>query len=139
MKYAIMLLLSAFVLIGCSDQEGQPSNHAENIKTAETENSTYAKFRNIDVKTKDQQIHLTGEANSTENEVFYQLSQGEQIIGEETAITMDEGHLDWVEFEITLKVPKDAEKKQDPPIIRLYGKDSTGAEINPNYVPVDLN
>lgn len=138
MKYAI-ILLSAFVLIGCSDQEGQPSNDAENIKTAKTKNNVYAKFRNIDVKTKDQQIHLTGEANSTEDEVFYKLSQEKQIIEEETAITLDEGHLDWVEFEITLKVPKDVEKKQDPPIIRLYGKDSSGTEINPNYVPVDLN
>ncbi|PAV29224.1 hypothetical protein CIL05_12570 [Virgibacillus profundi] len=130
MKY-IILLLTAIMLIGCAESQ-EPNTETE------TQESATVNFRNIDVQIEANQINLAGEANTEEDEIFYTVDHGEQMIVEETNIQLDEGTHGWSSFELEITLPEKSADKIEAPIVTLYGKNKAGKVMNPNYIPVDL-
>lgn len=133
-KKYIGMLITVVLLAGCGSQQEQVNNPEQ----VETDDQASVVFRNIDVKVDDDQIHLIGEAKTSEDEIYYDLTQGEEVLEKETAITLDEGHLSWSGFEMEIPLPEGASDKTDPPIFMLYVKGHNEKAINPNYIPVDI-
>ena len=135
-KY-IVTILAAILLMGCgSDQE--PDHQDEQTETGETEERASVSFKDIDVKVEGDHMYLTGDAKTSEDEIFYELTQGEDVLKEETSINLEEGHLNWSSFEIKTKLPKDVAANEETPIVMLYVKGNNDKVVNPNYVPVDV-
>lgn len=132
MKYFIMIA-AALMLAACSDSAEQE------VKNNDTEESASVSFRNVDVKTDGNQVHLTGQVSAAEGEFFYKAEQGEEILIEEKHIEAEGGTHGWSEFSVEITLPDGSAKKEEAPVVTLYGKNKNGKAINPNYVPIDLN
>jgi hypothetical protein len=134
LKEITVFLFVAMLLVACGNEQTKRTD----IDGEQTD-AVSVLFRDIDVKMKGNQLHLSGEAKSTENEIYYELTQGEEVLQQETAIPLNEGHLGWSEFDIELMLPKDAVEMEDTPIVMLYVKGNNSKVVNPNYIPVDIN
>ncbi|OZU87977.1 hypothetical protein CIL03_14845 [Virgibacillus indicus] len=132
MKYLIMIV-TALMLVACSE-----SAEDEMINN-DTEESDSVSFRNVDVKTDDNQVHLTGQVSAAEGEFYYTAEQGEEKLIEENHVEVEEGTHGWSEFSLEITLPDGTAEKEEAPVVTLYGKNKTGKVINPNYVPIDLN
>lgn len=94
-------------------------------------------FRSIDIVLEGDEVLITGEAKSWDGNLYYHLLAGEEKIMEEFLIHT--GHKNfWWEFDISLSKEVLLSLTDEVPHIVLYGKNSSGEDINPNYVPIDL-
>src|SRR5699024_9730486 len=109
MRYLIPLfLVLTITLVGCNDSDSNRSkNDTGNAdsKTAETEESDsqktddFARFHNIHFLLGVEDVKITGQAEATNNEVFYEVEQGDKTLIEETKIPLDHKDEDWTKFE----------------------------------------
>ncbi|HEX6593632.1 MAG TPA: hypothetical protein VF095_03475 [Bacillota bacterium] len=147
MKKYIVIILIAFVSIGCSPpQKEKPipnpaveSNEEENKENNEDKEQTSASFRSIDVRVESGVIHLTGQAKVTDDEFYYMIEYGDDPIVEETNVTLDEIDDDgWGPFIIKTPIKNIEEREDEELIAILYAKNKDGKKVNPNYIPIDL-
>lgn len=147
MKYVWPLLL-AIILVGC----GSPNASNENTKEGkgspateeqqddvETESRAKAQFHGMHFRLGIEDVTVTGKAKATNNEIFYVVNQGDNPIVEETKITLDEEQEEWTDLEIKFPLTEEMENSDDTLVVGLYGKNDEGKQINPNYLPIDLN
>ncbi|MFC2949944.1 hypothetical protein [Virgibacillus sediminis] len=133
MRYILIILAAAAVLAGCSGTVDDKEN-----ETAEQGN-TAVSLRNIDVITTGNEIQLTAEASTAQEELFYKLEQGEETLIEESSFTPGEGEGEWRKFQLNIGMPDELDSSGKAPIITIYAKDEQGEPVNPNYIPVDMN
>ncbi|MHA6251675.1 hypothetical protein [Oceanobacillus sp. CAU 1775] len=124
-----MLVLFTFLLVACGDT---------NEVDVQDEVESTVSFRSMDIQVEDNTFTLVGEVNTDEDEFYYEIKQGEEVITEETAVEVVKEESRWVSFEISEEIPEDAFDGEDAPIITLYGKNESGEVVNPNYIPVDI-
>src|SRR5699024_2313862 len=140
MKYLI-LIASAFILIGCSNDSGKQTetpDTGEEKEMTETKDQVAVSFRNVDIKIEDEQALIKGEAKSTNDTFYYQIQQGDTVLVEETEVTLDETHLGWGEFDMELDVTDEMDEHEESPIVVLYVKGNDDTMVNPNYFPIDM-
>src|SRR5690625_7835868 len=92
MRYLI-LIASAFILIGCSNDSGKQTETPETAETkdmTETKDQVAVSFRNVDIKIENERALIEGEAKSTNDTFYYQIKQGDSVLVEETEVTWDE-------------------------------------------------
>lgn len=129
MRKLIVLISLLLLFAACSGENPQNSKHEESKETVV--------FRLIDITVEDDQVNISGEMKSWDGNFYYHVLSGEETIIEENK--MDSGQVNtWWEFEITLSKSKLQSLTSEVPFIVLYGKDSSGKDIQPNYVPIDL-
>src|SRR5699024_4474543 len=140
MKYLI-LIASAFLLIGCSNASGKQTETPETEETkdmTETKDQVAASFRNVDIKVENEQALIEGEAKSTNDTFYYQIKKGDSVLVEETEVTLDETNLGWGKFDRELELTDDMAEKEKSPIVMLYVKGKEDTMVNPNYFPIDM-
>src|SRR5690625_5332433 len=109
MKYLI-LIASAFLLIGCSNDGGKQTENPETGETkekTETKDQVAASFRNVNIKIENEQALIEGEAKSTNDTFYYQIKQGDSVLAEETEVRLDETNLGWGKFDMELDLTDD--------------------------------
>src|SRR5699024_520541 len=118
MKYLI-LIASAFLQIGCSNDSGKQT---ENHETAETKDMTETKdqvavsLSNVDIKIENERALIESEAKSTNDTFYYQIKQGDSVLVEETEVTLDETNLGWGKFDMELDLTDDMAEHEESPI-----------------------
>ncbi|WP_164215023.1 hypothetical protein [Virgibacillus sp. YIM 98842] len=129
----ILLIIAILFLAACGNtEESVDENDAEQDEAG-------VDFRNIDVQTEDLEVNVTGQASTDSNEFYYRVEEAGNVILEEARVSLEEAQTDWREFEIMLDLSeKYSNNNEEPPIILLYGKNSEGEMVNPNYIPIDL-
>ncbi|HLR41087.1 MAG TPA: hypothetical protein VK091_05380 [Virgibacillus sp.] len=140
MKYLI-LIASAFLLIGCSNASGKQTETPETEETkdmTETKDQVAASFRNVDIKVENEQALIEGEAKSTNDTFYYQIKQGDSVLVEETEVTLDETNLGWGKFDMELDLTDEMAEHEESPIVMLYVKGKDDTMVNPNYFPIDM-
>ncbi len=140
MKYLI-LIASAFLLIGCSNDGGKQTETPETGETkemTETKDQVAASFRNVDIKIENEQALIEGEAKSTNDTFYYQIKQGDSVLAEETEVRLDETNLGWGKFDMELDLTDDMAEHEESPIVMLYVKGKDDTMVNPNYFPIDM-
>jgi|GEM_PF-2233706 len=140
MKYLI-LIASAFLLIGCSNDGGKQTETPEVGETkemTETKDQVAASFRNVDIKIENEQALIEGEAKSTNDTFYYQIKQGDSVLAEETEVRLDETNLGWGKFDMELDLTDDMAEHEESPIVMLYVKGKDDTMVNPNYFPIDM-
>jgi len=129
MRKLIVFISLLFLFSACSGGKLEDLKHEENKETIA--------FRLIDITLEDDQVNISGEMKSWDGSFYFHVLSGEEIIIEENKI--DTGQVNyWWEFEVTLSKSKLQSLTGEVPFIVLYGKDSSGKDIQPNYVPIDL-
>lgn len=130
----ILLIIAILFLAACGNtEESVDENDAEQDEAGSVD------FRNIDVQTEDLEVNVTGQASTDSNEFYYRVEEAGNVIMEEARVSLEEAQTDWREFEIMLDLSeKYSNNNEEPPIILLYGKNSEGEMVNPNYIPIDL-
>jgi hypothetical protein len=130
----ILLIIAILFLAACGNtEESVDENDAEQDEAGSVD------FRNIDVQTEDLEVNVTGQASTDSNEFYYRVEEAGDVIMEEARVSLEEAQTDWREFEIMLDLSeKYSNNNEEPPIILLYGKNSEGEMVNPNYIPIDL-
>ncbi|CDO02688.1 hypothetical protein BN988_01163 [Oceanobacillus picturae] len=136
MKKSIIIAL-ALLLVGCSNE--QPTNEsAENNDGGQGADASVS-IRNVEVEVDDAlQATITGEAALAGSDLYYQLEQGDVVLISEAKVELDSNPHGLSPFELLLQVPEDAVSGDQAPIVKFYGKDQSGEEVNQNYVPIDL-
>lgn len=142
MKYFI-LIASAIILVGCSNDNGKETETPETEEADEmidTEDKVMGNFRNVDIKVENKQAKIKGEAKTTDDVFYYQIKQGDSMLVEETEVTLDKTHLGWGEFDMELDLTDEMAEHEESPILELYvkGKGNDDTMINPNYIPIDM-
>jgi len=140
MKYLI-LIASAFLLIGCSNDSGKQTETPETAETkdmTETKDQVAVSFRNVDIKIENERALIEGEAKSTNDTFYYQIKQGDSVLVEETEVTLDETNLGWGKFDMELDLTDDMAEHEESPIVMLYVKGKDDTMVNPNYFPIDM-
>lgn len=95
-------------------------------------------FRQIDIVTEEDQVKIEGEMKSWDGNFYYHVLQDEERVIDEEKYSTE--HIDfWTSFDIEIEKDSITNSLEDVPHIVLYGKDNSGKEINPNYVPIDLD
>lgn len=94
-------------------------------------------LHNINVQLKGNEIQLTAEADTALSEIYYVIEQGEEMVQDETVITLPDGE-GVKEISLSYILPDEMKEKDEPPVIVIYGKSGDGEQIQPNYIPVDL-
>lgn len=117
------------VLAACGDDT--------QVQEQESVQETVA-FRSMDFQMEDTAFTLIGEVDTAEDVFYYEIKQGDEVITAETSVDVPKEETRWVSFEINEVIPEDAKEAEDTPIITLYGKNSTGEAVNPNYIPIDI-
>jgi len=131
----IMLIMIALFLTACGDTTEEPD--VENDDPGLDEMNS-VNLRNVDVAAEDLEVVVTGEASAVSDEFYYRVEEEGDVIVEEEHVTLDEPEDDWSEFELTLDLTDKYSNNEEPPVIVLYGKNSEGEMVNPNYIPIDL-
>jgi hypothetical protein len=130
-----MLIMIALFLTACGDTTEEPD--VENDDPGLDEMNS-VNLRNVDVAAEDLEVVVTGEASAVSDEFYYRVEEEGDVIVEEEHVTLDEPEDDWSEFELTLDLTDKYSNNEEPPVIVLYGKNSEGEMVNPNYIPIDL-
>lgn len=134
-KLLFVTLCTLIVIVGCNSKEKLESDQTP------TDNANVAKvsisFREVDVKVEDKIAYLKGEVNTTENQFFYTVEQGESRISDETSIELDAKRKEWEEFNMEIPLSEENLKSEEVPIIKLYVKANDNI-INPNYIPIEI-
>lgn len=141
MKKLVFVFAAVLWIAGCggaNDQDTQNDERDKQNRTAE-ESQVSLKLDELDVTVPDEQIVVTGKAKATGGEFFYVLKYGDDVVVDETKVTVDEDSGEWGDFSIKLEQPADIEKGDEVPIFTFYVKNGEGEQINPNYVPVDMD
>lgn len=103
----------------------------------EEENKESVIFRSIDIVLEGDEVLITGEVNTWDGNLYYHVLAGEEKIIDEALIHTN--HINfWWEFDISLSKEELLSLTDGVPHIVLYGKNSSDEDINPNYVPIDL-
>jgi len=149
MRYLIPLLMVLMLtLVGCSnsdenqdkdDTENAESKTVENQEGGEEQTNDFARFHNIDFLLGVDDVKITGQAEATNNEVFYEVTQGDETVIGETKIPLEHKDKDWTKFEFEFDLTKDMEESEDALVVVFYGKDEEDQIINSNYLPIDFN
>lgn len=134
MRYIISGLV-LLMLVGCGSGEDSASETEE----GQEEEEASLQLRNIEVTVEDGQVQLTAQASAEDGEIYYTLEQGEKVLIEETSLTLGEGHYGWSDLDLELELPENAGESGEAPIIKVYGKNEVGEQVNPNYIPVEMN
>ncbi|WP_100011444.1 hypothetical protein [Lentibacillus sediminis] len=132
MRY-IIIALALLMLAGCDSGEDTASETEEG-----QEEEASLQLRNIEVTVENGHALLTAQANGDAEEIYYTLEQGEEVLIEETSLSLGEGHYGWSDVELELKLPENAGDSGEAPVITVYGKNEAGEQVNPNYIPVEM-
>ena len=132
MRFMMLMMIMVFLVACGNTEERIDENDAE---SGEMES---VNLRNVNVETKDLEVNVTGEASTVSNEFYYRVDEEGNVIIEEAYLPLEETEIGWSEFELTLDLTEEYTNNEEPPIIVLYGKNSDGEIINPNYIPVDM-
>lgn len=147
MRYIVSFLL-IFTIVGCSqpieenseEQTESESSVVENTESDDKESDVSARFNQLHFRLGVDDIKITGQAKSTNDEVFYRVEHGDKLLVEETRISLDnQDKDDWSELEFTFDLTDDMEESDEELFVVFYAKDEEGSEINPNYLSVNLN
>src|SRR5699024_7420332 len=130
MRKALIIILALLFLAACGNDKA--NNNGENDSNQET-----ISFRNIDIVLEGDDVLISGEMNSWDGNFYYHVLSGEKQIIEEEKVEKNQIHF-WANFEISLSKEELQSLTEDVPHIVLYGKDDSGEDIDPNYVPIDL-
>lgn len=129
MKKSIQLVLILLLLTACGN-DSPKSNNTE-------ENNEYVAFRNIDIVTINDEVNITGEVKTWNGTFYYFVLAGEEtIIDEEKEDNLHKN--EWTSFTLSISKSEILALTDEIPHITLYGKNSEGETIDPNYVPIDL-
>lgn len=129
MKKSIQLVLILLLLTACGN-DSPKSNNTE-------ENNEYVAFRNIDIVTINDEVNITGEVKTWNGTFYYYVLAGEEtIIDEEKEDNLHKN--EWTSFTLSISKSEILALTDEIPHIALYGKNSEGETIDPNYVPIDL-
>ncbi|HLQ97394.1 MAG TPA: Gmad2 immunoglobulin-like domain-containing protein [Candidatus Dormibacteraeota bacterium] len=149
MRYLISLLMVLMLtLVGCSNSDqNQDKDDTENVESktvekqedGEEQTSDFARFHNIDFLLGVDDVKITGQAEATNNEVFYEVAQGDETIIAETKIPLEHKDEDWTKFEFEFDLTEEMESSEDALVVVFYGKDDGDQIINSNYLPIDFN
>lgn len=128
MRKYLWMLVCLLIFTACGNMDEDKANN-------ENDHQSVA-FRHIDVVVEEDQVQITGEMNSWDGNFYYHVLQGEEKVIEEQKVSTD--HIDfWSSF--TIDVSKDEiNESEEIPHLVLYGKDEQEKQINPNYIPIDL-
>ncbi len=130
-----MMIVLVVLLVGCNNQTNETADNNED----EQSNEASVNIRNVEVKVQDDlQATITGEASLFESGLYYVLEQGDTELLSEEEIVLESNPHGFSTFEILLDIPQDSISKEQAPVVKLYGKNASGEEVNPNYVPIDL-
>lgn len=135
MKY-FLVIISLFVVVGCSGDQKPESPPETNGEESETSESSIS-FGILDVVTKGDVVHVTGEARTTEESFYYILEYGESLVVEETEVALNDEEGDWRTFSFEVSIKDKGLTEEETPFLTLYVKDGEKV-VNPNYIPVDL-
>src|SRR5690625_5795377 len=130
MKYLI-LIASAFLLIGCSNDGGKQTETPETGETkemTETKDQVAASFRNVDIKIENEQALIEGEAKSTNDTFYYQIKQGDSVLAEETEVRLDVTNLGWGKFDMELDLTDDMAEHEE--------RDRKSTRLNSSHVAI---
>lgn len=141
MKKLAFVFATVLLIAGCSGANDQDTQNDENDDQNRTtkESTVSLNLDELDVTVPDKQIVVTGKAKATDGKFFYALKYGDDVVVDETKVTVDADSGEWGDFSIKLDQPADVEKGDEVPIFTFYVKNGEGEQINPNYVPVDLD
>ncbi|MFC4559253.1 lipoprotein [Virgibacillus kekensis] len=134
MKKILILLLAAVVLTACSDEEETSIEQA----TEETEQAS-VKFRNVDVQVADGIATIKGEAQATDDTVYYKLEQGKTLLKKETKLKLGDKVNGWADFTVEVKVTTEMQGGKQVPVLTLYDRTPQGDIVNENYIPINLD
>lgn len=136
MKYFLMIV-SFFIIVGCSGEQTpeEPSEESNQHKTSSSDVSI--SFGILDVVTKDDVIHVDGEARTTEDSFYYILEYGETLIVEETEVQLNDDDGEWKTFSFEVNIADEELTNEENTLLTLYSKEDQEV-VNPNYIPVDL-
>lgn len=127
------MLIVILMIAGCG---GIDEKNNDNESEVEPDKESVV-FRQIDVIVDSDQIKVSGEVKSWDGTFYYHILQGEEIVLDEDRFTSE--HIGfWTPFIIELEKEDINQLREEIPHIALYGKNEAGEQINPNYVPIDL-
>jgi len=139
MKYLI-LIASAFILIGCSNNEKEtetPDPEQANEAT-ERVDEVEGSFRGGNIIYRKNYAQIEGSAKTTNDKFYYHVEQEGEVIVEETEVTLDETEDGWGEYKIELDLTDDMYEQEEYPVLVLYVKASDDTKVNPTNIPIDL-
>ncbi|MEN1970349.1 hypothetical protein WMZ97_20030 [Lentibacillus sp. N15] len=145
MKKFLFFIAVIVLLAGCSSQDKQDEDVANDSKSTKEQAASVDKetaslnLTELDIQTPDGKIKVKGKASTTNDEFFYVLKYGDDVIINETKVTLDPDDTGWGAFDLDLDQPENEVSSDEVPIFTFYVKDKAGKRINPNYVPVDIN
>ncbi|GAB3789971.1 hypothetical protein [Virgibacillus kimchii] len=137
MRYMMLLMIVTIFLGACGDA-GTDTEDTGNENVPDQEEAHSIQLRNIDVEAEDLQVSVTGEASTEKNEFYYRVEEEGEVIMEEEHVSLEASDTEWIEFDLTLDLAGKYSQNEEPPIIVLYGKNSEGDMVNPNFIPIDL-
>lgn len=147
MRYVLSFLL-ILTIVGCSQpNEENPDKQMESDTSTQEdaesnvkENNISASFNKLHFRLGIDDVKITGQAKSTNDEVFYRVEQGEELLVKETKMPLDDlDKDDWAEIDFTFELTDDMEESDEELFVVFYAKDEDDEEINPNYLAVNLN
>lgn len=137
MKKIIVLLAAAAILAACGDNENQTAEQSEE-QSEETADSPATSFQQLDVTGEGSTIHITGQAKTEADRVYYRFEQGDDTLVEETPIELGKNAQEWSDFELDVQITEAIKESEEVPLVILYGKNENGENVNENHVPIDL-
>jgi hypothetical protein len=140
MKKMLLLLFAVMLLAGCGSKDEQPTETEQNTDDAPSTDVEGAavQFNNIDITTPNGKIVVKAEAKAVNDEFFYVLKYGDQVVVDETKVQLDPDKNGWGNFNLEVDQPTDKQTKEQIPVFTFYVKNKAGEMVSPNYVPVDV-
>lgn len=135
MKY-FLVIMSFFVVVGCSGDK-TPESSPETNDEEHVESDASISFGILDVVTKDDVVHVDGEAKTTEDSFYYILEDEDSLVVEETEVVLNDEEGDWRTFSFEVSIKDKGLTDENTPFLTLYVKDGETI-VNPNYIPIDL-
>src|SRR5690625_808135 len=131
MRFVMLIIVVVFLAACGNTEETVDENEAQ-------DEAGSVHLQNIDIQAEDLEVNITGQASTDSNVFYYRVEEAGNVIIDEEHLTLEEAQTDWSEFMITLDLAGKYSNNGEPPIIVLYGKNSEGEMVNPNYIPIDL-
>ncbi|WP_404458756.1 hypothetical protein [Oceanobacillus kapialis] len=136
----IMIVMVIILLAGCSNTQENNERTEESANEHEQETDVSVSIQNLDVQVNDKAMEaiITGEASLSGSDLYYTLEQGDRELAIEESVELEANAHGLSSFEISVEIPEETSSGEQPPVVKLYGKNNSGEEINPNYIPIDV-
>lgn len=144
MKYFMPLCMS-IILIGCSPStdsaEQHRANEDESVKeeTSADDEEKSVSFQQLHFRMGIEDVTVTGSAAAPNDEIFYEVEQGDELIVEETKIPLEDKGEELDDFEVKFDLTEDMEKSDEALVTIFYAKNEQGEKINENFLPINMN